>query len=389
MGIANSERLLKGHIPGLLSLWRGGGGSGPLTKGEVSRAGEALLRLQRGLTGERSLAGAGYMQDSTLLGAYLLYYWPVSYLQVSLALSSRSDLLSRLGDGSAVRVLDLGCGPGAASSAFCDLLPGRKKEVFLVDASQKAMKIANRLLAKDDVAVTENVMNFQQDALPKGPEPFDVIIVNHLLNELWTGMADAVQRRVAFLIEWTKLLKPSGLLFFAEPALLSTSRDAMAVRDGLASQGFSVLSPCTGDRPCPALLAGEGNTCHGEVGWNPIEPIASLARVANLDRESVKMTFFLMGKEREDRNASPQGVIRARVVSDAMLNKSGRVRYLLCDGSRRFAFSADKKDPFARKAGFDSLRRYDLVEITGAEARGDAYGCNPRTVIKLLSRIAR
>jgi hypothetical protein len=72
-----------------------------------------------------------------------------------------------------------------------------------------------------------------------------------------------------------------------------------------------------------------------------------------------------------------------------MLNKSGRVRYLLCDGSRRFAFSADKKDPFARKAGFDSLRRYDLVEITGAEARGDAYGCNPRTVIKLLSRIAR
>jgi hypothetical protein len=97
MGIANSERLLKGHIPGLLSLWRGGGGGGALTKGEVSRAGEALLRLQRGLTGERSLAGAGYMQDSTLLGAYLLYYWPVSYLQVSLALSSRSDLLSKLG----------------------------------------------------------------------------------------------------------------------------------------------------------------------------------------------------------------------------------------------------------------------------------------------------
>lgn len=391
MGIANSERLLKGHIPQLLSLWRGGGGSGPMTNGEMTRASDSLFSLQRGLTGERTLAGTGYMQDSNLLGAYLLYYWPVSYLQVSLALSERMDVLSSLPDG--IRILDLGCGPGAASMALCDLLPGRKKQVTLADASGKAMKIAAKMLNTGDVTVTERIVDFEHDLPDPSWGAFDVVIANHLLNELWVGKANALQSRVDFLERWTASLASDGLLFIAEPALLKTSREELAVRDELTGRGFSVLSPCMGDGPCPAFAAGDGHTCHGEIGWKPIEPIASLAMGSHLDRESVKMAYFFFRKGKIQRKSVPDGMLRARVVSDGMLNKGGRLRYLLCDGARRFPFSARKDDPRAKAQGFLGLRRYDLVEITHPEIRKSgeevSYGVGPETYIRLVSRIAR
>ncbi|PKL04897.1 MAG: methyltransferase type 12, partial [Spirochaetae bacterium HGW-Spirochaetae-9] len=43
---------------------------------EIRRFGEALRNLQRGLTGDRVLAGASYFSSADYLGAYLLYYWP-------------------------------------------------------------------------------------------------------------------------------------------------------------------------------------------------------------------------------------------------------------------------------------------------------------------------
>ena len=86
--------------------------SGKLTRREIEAAGAALLALQRGLTGDRGLAGRAYMDDRELLGAYLLYYWPVSYMQVSVSLAERPF--------SPRRVLDLGSGPGPASAAAID-----------------------------------------------------------------------------------------------------------------------------------------------------------------------------------------------------------------------------------------------------------------------------
>ena len=47
----------------------------------------AVERLSRGFTRERELAGARYLDDERLLGAYLLFYWPVSYLQARGVLS--------------------------------------------------------------------------------------------------------------------------------------------------------------------------------------------------------------------------------------------------------------------------------------------------------------
>jgi len=69
-------------------------------------------QLSRGLTRERALAGARYMDEERLLGAYLLFYWPISYLQAR-------GVLSEL-PGRARAVLDLGSGPAPMAFAALD-----------------------------------------------------------------------------------------------------------------------------------------------------------------------------------------------------------------------------------------------------------------------------
>lgn len=388
MSIAGSAKRLSSHIPLLVSLWRGGGKSGPLTPKEMKRAGDALLQLQRGLTGSRHLAGAGYMDDMATLGAYLLYYWPVSYLQVSSALLS-SGIRTRLPREGVLKVLDLGSGPGPASSALADIMRDRPLSLTLVDSSRKALRMAQKILSSRTVEVTPVVRNLEKDSLSDLDGPFDIILSNHCLNELWAEEGNPVEKRAAFIREEIlPLLFPHGLLFLGEPALLLTSRDLLSLRDTLIREdGLHVFSPCLGDCPCGALSAGPSHTCHTEVPWTPAEPMAALARTAGLDRESVKMTYVLLSRDPAAEDKIPEGTVHARVVSDAMTNKAGRVRYLLCDGKSRYAFSAAKGDAAAQRAGFFHLKRSDDILVSWAEERGDGLAFGEKTEIRILSSI--
>lgn len=383
MSIQECERKLRPRIPSLIALWRGGGKGGPLTPKELQRAGSSLLTLQRGLTGERTLPGSGYMNDSLLLGAYLLYYWPVSYLQASLALSSAHDLFRPF---SSLRVLDLGCGPASASAALMDLAGEREISFTLYDSSAKALKIAEKLLTGNRHHILTKACDLEDEEITG---EYDCIILSHLLNELWNDKEDRLQRRAEFLEKLGTHLSDHGFFLLLEPALLSTSRNLIAVRDALCHAGYRVEAPCIGSFDCPALKAGEAHTCHAEIGWKPIEPMASLARAAGLDRESVKMTYFIMKKDHSVHDDSSE----ALVVSEGMLNKAGRLRFLLCDGKERFPLSAPKGDLHAKEEGFPYLRRYDRIGIEEPDARGDgkerSYGIGEKTHIKIVSRLAQ
>ena len=95
------------------------------------------------------------------------------------------------------------------------------------------------------------------------------------------------------------------------------------------------------------------------------------------------MTFLALLKTKGQRNEKEE----LRIVSDAMLNKSGRIRYLLCDGKKRFPISAKADSIHAKEIGFFQLKRYDTIEITNPEIRGDAknpaLGIEEKTCIKV------
>ncbi|WP_296827061.1 class I SAM-dependent methyltransferase [Treponema sp.] len=374
-------------MPSLVKIWRGSGNS-ILSPRELDRVSNALLRLQRGLTGKRELAGAGYMQENDLLGAYLLYYWPVTFLQVHHAFETACNS-NKITFSGQVQLLDLGCGPGPAGISLCNELKklGVKKiSVTLTDYSSKALNLAKKIYEANlpGVNVETKILNFEEiGKTTSGLEKkYDLVIMSHALNELWKNQKDAQKKRLEFLEETVKYLLPDGILFLMEPALLNTSRSLIELRNMLVEKGMSVISPCSKSYQCPVIKAGENITCHGEYALKNAPLIMDLARRAKLDRNSVKMTYFMF-KNSPDLH-SDEGENLYTVVSEGMLNKSGRIRFLLCDGKSRIPCSAKKDDSHARETGFFKLKRYDKIELINPEIRGDnkdAYGISKETAV--------
>lgn len=386
-GRPRAGRLLEARIPALIAEWRKSRGlatrraaSAGLDGRETAAAGAALLALQRGLTGGRSLAGSGYMEDRELLGAYLLYYWPVSYMQLSLALAEHPL--------SPKRVLDLGSGPGPASAAIVDALPigQRLEELVLLDGSRRALELGASIIERGPAApklIRRVELDLESGAeLPRaepGKAGFDLIVFGHCLNELWAGKSDALERRRDLVQRAAGLLGPHGKILLMEPALLETARSLIALRDALAARSWRVLAPCPASYPCPALAAGPERSCHAQSPWQAPDPVASLARSAGLDRQAVKFAYFLLSPPQ---GAAPEPVDPGlrRVVSDPMLNKAGRLRYILCGDGRLDTLSARADDPEARARGFMGLRRGDRLRASALEPRqGGGFGLLPES----------
>lgn len=372
---------------------------------ELAVLGKAVLRLQRGLTGDRDLAGASYMDDPELLAAYLLYYWPVSYAQATRALE-----LSGLRPAS---VLDLGSGPGPMAAAALDRGATR---AALVDKSAAALALAARLLAparlssscldldalaRDGVAIDRADEGAQggppQAGAPalggaqaigggqggavaiEGGERFDLICFGHSLNEYHAGEERRVELRAALVERAAGRLAEGGSVLIIDPATLASARDALALRDALCARGWRVIAPCTTDAPCPALAAGPSHSCHDEAAWDLPSFVGALAAQAGLDRALIKMSWFALRPPKTraypaSPASPPPGQALYRVVSEPMLNKAGRVRRLLCGPGGRFPLSAKKGDRIAEAAGFFALERYGLLELEKPELREGGWG---------------
>lgn len=317
---------------------------------------------------------------------------------------------------------DLAQGRGEQNMAF---------EFCLCDSSGDALSLGKKILEAayaKNASVETRVCNLENVFQPKNGAPeiagkpqiagsaqsagkpkngaafldgkkFDFIIASHSLNELWKGQKKRGEKIAALLKNLSACLDDGGLMLLMEPALLATSRALIEARDSLIASGLKVASPCLQSAsPCPAL-ENPNATCHAQFDWEMPQIVADLAALAGLNRADVKMTYFVFEKavggsfsqegdfgngENSLQDAGPDfglatetglaaapglANICALVVSEPMLNKAGRVRYVLCDGKARFTLSAKNGDPNAAAKGFFDLKRYDKIQITGAQVR--------------------
>ena len=389
------------HIPTLVSLWRGNGRKERLDKKEISALSSSLLKLQRGLTGERKMAGGRYMSEKETFGSYLLYYFPVSYLQIQTVLDficsngnrNNDNKIEEIAKKDEIGILEIGSGPAPGTTALCDRIrkfnKNAKISVSLCDTSERAMQTAKKILESDfeNVRVETMKADLERNGLGtfgKKAKKFDIVLMSHVLNELWKKDDDKIQKRLSFIKAQAEKLSENGILILNEPAMLESSRNLIKIRDEIlgseAFRGMNLVAPCpfSGSKKCPAMLS-ENQTCHAEKMWKPVEPVMSLAKGAGLDRESVKMSFFVFQKTEEQ--AEPENGKTLTVVSDGMLNKSGRIRFMLCDGEKRFSLSAKKDDTHAKEIGFFGLRRYDKIRIENPEIREGNFGVAENTEI--------
>jgi len=371
--MAEIDDILSRYYPLLENL--ACGSRGGFSALEARRYGGVLKSLQRGLTGDRLLAGASYFSETDFLGAYLLYYWPVSFIQTYLALKEMNmqGVLPRIRS-----VLDLGAGPGPSSFAAAEM---GAESFLLVDASPKALEAALDLHemapgTRTQFSVTKRNLEKEESAINGH---FDLIVASHSMNELWKGQSDSLRRRTALLEKAVKALTDGGILLVIEPSALATSRPALELRDLLLEKsrgnGLTCIAPCPGSYPCPIMRAGEGRTCHSTWEWTPTGATAILAREAGLDRDSVKSTWFALRKGGAEATSAPGGGgLAGRIVSESMLNKGGRVRYIVCTDSGLATISARGDDADAAAAGFLALARGDCIRADSLERRAGENG---------------
>ncbi|ACL63789.1 Methyltransferase type 12 [Anaeromyxobacter dehalogenans 2CP-1] len=373
-------------VPRLLATWRAAR-KGPPRRGprpppdallpeELREVGAAVARLSRGLTRDRELAGARYMDEERLLGAYLLFYWPVSYLQARGVLS---ELPRR-----PRAVLDLGSGPGPMAFAALD---AGAAEVTAADRSARALAAARELARHAGEPLATREWNPARAGLAAlaGGRRFDLVSMGHVLNELWKGQ-DEDRRRAGLLEEALALVAPGGSLLVIEPALRDTSRALLRVRDLLVERGAAVRAPCLFRGPCPALLR-ETDWCHAERPVDPPPLVAQIAKAAGLRREAVKMSYLVVAPPGEAWQAPPAGKV-FRIVSEPLPSK-GRLRYMGCGPEGRMGLSLQEKHVRPENRAFERLLRGDVVEVTGAEPRGDGLALGEASTVKVLAPAGR
>jgi len=333
----------------------------------------AVERLSHGLTRERRLAGARYLDDERLLGAYLLFYWPVSYLQAR-------GVLSELA-APPRSALDLGCGPGPMALAALD---AGAAEATAVDRSERALAAARALAEAAGRKLTTRRWDAARGAPLSelcGGKRIDVVTLGHVLNELGSGEA-ALQARAALLADAARLLAPGGSVVAVEPALRETSRALLQVRDRLVASGLAVRAPCLFRGPCPALLR-TSDWCHAE---RPVEPpplVAEIAAAAGLRREAVKMSYLVLAPPGEPWAEPPPGRV-FRIVSEPLAGK-GRLRYMGCGPEGRMGLALQERHLADANRRFATLLRGDLVELGEVEPRGDGLRLAAASSVRVLA----
>lgn len=361
-------------------------------------------RLQRGLTGERTLIGHPYMDQPELLEAYLGYYWPVSRAQGRHVLAHPA--LNQYLPAPGWTAIDAGSGPGPLACAWAE---GGCSSVCLIDRSRSALDLAERIIPErmespsgtpvpEMIRVPGDFSRLEPEKIPFWGAAH-LVSFGHCINEVYSEIKDSgirIKKKVELFKRWASALIPGGFFVVIEPALLETSRELLAVRDQLVAAGWRIIAPCPGRQslPCPALAAGPAQTCHEEFSWVPPVETERMAGELGLDKNVLKMCWFALQPPQGTSSESdfgensrcalpvenPEGEYM-RVVSEPMLNKGGRFRRLVCSHRGRLPLSVSASSPLASSSGFLDLRRGELILLESPEQRESGWGVDENTTI--------
>lgn len=340
-----------------------------LTRDELQTVAAGVKQLSMGLTRDRQLAGARYMDDPKLLGAYLLFYWPVSYAQ---ARATLSELTTR-----PRAVLDLGSGPGPMAFAALD---AGATSVVAADRSKPALDLAKALATEAGEGIATREWS-PEKPIPEGK--FDLITMGHVVNELYNGQ---IAPRAALLEKVIERVNPNGSLMVLEPALRETSRALLQVRDVLVDKGYAIRAPCMWRGKCPALIK-ESDWCHAERQWRMPKLVEELARVAGLHKESLKMSYLIVAPKGEAWAPPPEGQV-FRIVSEALPGK-GRTRYMGCGPDGRVGLAMQEKHENEQTRLFFKLTRGDVIRITNTEDRGDGRAVSDQSSVEIIAHAGK
>lgn len=264
----------------------------------------AVEALSNAFTTTRPDRFTDYLSDPGLAAAYGLFFLPQTLARTLEALEGLA--LPFTPPEAPFRILDLGCGSGAALLAaaafFRTRAPEAPLEITAVDHAELALAVVrdtfDALPALNRGTTLRCVAAEAAAFEPEGN--YDLIVLSFSLNEIHpapdTDASAALLRRLhAALRSGTNALPP--LLLILEPAGMQTSPRLQRLRDALAAEGLPVWGPCPQSaKPCPLPALCQGY-CHDARRFRPTPTMVLLNRRLRRTVSDVKYSFLALGTQ--------------------------------------------------------------------------------------------
>nr|ABV27319.1 methyltransferase type 12 [Chloracidobacterium thermophilum] len=361
---------------------------GPVGKVFLRPVASALLRLSEDFTRQRqSLAEASpgdYWGDTRRL-AYLFHFLPRNYVKAAWVLAelgSHAGVVEALAGKSRFTILDIGCGPGASALATLSFLAALHPSAFqvrviLVEASPVALQEANELLqqaanwlnAARHQTLTLHLTTHLGDAKNTSKYPShaaaDFLWLSNVLNECAEEEAS-----VSWVRQLVGRLAVDGSLCVIEPALRSTARVAMQLRDALLEDcpEWGIFAPCTANGPCRMLAERpERDWCHVALTWKPTPLVAQLDSLTGLCSRVQKFFYFVLRRDGKRAAEARPGWTPWRVIGDLQREK-GLEKRLVCGPDRCTLLTRFRRDRHAGNEAFSMAKRGDILWLSSAPA---------------------
>lgn len=278
-----------------------------------------------------------------------------------------------------LRIVDVGAGCGAMSLGIVACLESDATgdaafAITAIDRDVDALRIAAAALRRfgehrgTTPAITTRVADVATTSLPSA----DLVVLGTVLNELApAGRVDLVQRALA-------ATDAQGAVIIIEPALRETSRDLLEVRDIMVEGGFSVYSPCLGNKVCPAR-ANPKDWCHEDIPWEPSELLREIDKRTGLRKDSLKFSYLVLRKDGLTL-ADVCGAHAFRVVSEPLVSK-GKIEYHVCGADGRRLMVRLDKDASPSNKDYEKLRRGSIVTFEHLQDEEKRYKVGRQTVV--------
>lgn len=365
---------LENIMPILIGAWRRmlkiGGPADVLQTREFQEVVASVKILQERSDKGQSLIGQDYFKNPQLLGAYLLYDWPLHYQQ-------GLSLIGELPE-TPKRVLDM-CS-GAAPFAFAALRHGAQ-EVIATDQNAAALQLGAEVCGRYGLPLSVRQWNCLKQPMPLDGQ-FDLIILAHSLDDLFpSSIKGWMDGQNTFLKKLFDRLTPQGHLLIVDSSLNEINRRVLMLRDSMVHDGVPVQAPCVWREDCVALKA--NSQCYAQRELEKPRLIKDIQRSASINLNSLKMSYVIFRNPVAgwpDVGTEPL----YRVISPPIDTFSGK-RFYLCgtDGKKQLGTHIEKHPPESRP--FEYLKRGELIAVTGALEKQNALDIVQGTSVRVVA----
>jgi len=327
------------------------------TVSEEQRDDLAEIPLEQG----GRLSGGFTRAEARAMG-YLAARFPATYAAVAAALKQVPDVAL----AGCESVLDLGAGPGTATWALQERLPGLKT-ARLLESNAEMLGHAQALAAVfPDLKVSFHSGDLAQQLRLSAPA--DLVVLAYVLSEL-----DEAAQAALLKAAWEKARRG---LFLLEPGTPETSRRVLSARTQWAGLGGRLIAPCPQSGPCPmdptrnasamAKPPAKPEWCHFAVRLER-RGLHKHVKGGDLGYEDEKFSWVFVSKDASSAPAAP-----FRLHSDPRrVNRNINLDVCDADGKKRTLFYKRRETSFGVRHAARQLKWGDGWDPQGPHAQAE------------------